>query len=153
MRTVITYGTFDLFHIGHVKLLERAKSLGDRLIVGVSADEFNELKGKRSVFPYEQRAAIVASLRMVDHVLPERDWAQKVRDIQEHKVDVFVIGDDWSGKFDDLKAHCEVVYLPRTEGISTTALKKALSSWNAQTIAQLHEGLDALKAIAAQLGE
>ncbi|NPA32504.1 MAG: glycerol-3-phosphate cytidylyltransferase [Aquificae bacterium] len=125
-KVVITYGTFDLFHIGHLNLLRRAKELGDYLIVGVSTDEFNEIKGKKSVFPYEHRAKIVESIKYVDLVIPERNWEQKVHDIKKYNVDVFVIGDDWKGKFDYLKEYCEVVYLPRTEGISTTELKEAL---------------------------
>ncbi len=120
--TVITYGTFDLFHIGHLQLLERAKALageGGRLIVGVSTDRFNwEEKRKRSAIPYDQRAAIVAALRCVDLVIPEDDWDMK-RDILEYNVDIFTMGSDWTGKFDHLKEVCEVVYLPRTEGISS----------------------------------
>ncbi|GAB6065684.1 glycerol-3-phosphate cytidylyltransferase [Aquifex pyrophilus] len=125
-KVVITYGTFDLFHIGHLNLLKRAKALGDYLIVGVSTDEFNEIKGKKSVYPYEHRAEIVRSIKYVDLVIPERNWEQKVEDIKKYNVDVFVMGDDWKGKFDYLKEYCEVVYLPRTQGISTTELKDAL---------------------------
>ncbi|RUM31820.1 MAG: glycerol-3-phosphate cytidylyltransferase [Aquifex sp.] len=125
-KVVITYGTFDLFHIGHLNLLKRAKSLGDYLIVGVSTDEFNEIKGKKSVFPYEHRAEIVRSIKYVDLVIPEKSWEQKIEDIKKYKVDVFVMGDDWKGKFDYLKEYCEVIYLPRTQGISTTELKETL---------------------------
>ncbi|HID65919.1 MAG TPA: glycerol-3-phosphate cytidylyltransferase [Aquificaceae bacterium] len=125
-KVVITYGTFDLFHIGHLNLLKRAKSLGDYLIVGVSTDEFNEIKGKKSVFPYEHRAEIVRSIKYVDLVIPEKSWEQKIEDIKKYKVDIFVIGDDWKGKFDYLKEYCEVIYLPRTRGISTTELKETL---------------------------
>jgi len=125
-KVVITYGTFDLFHIGHLNLLKRAKALGDFLIVGVSTDEFNAIKGKKSVYPYEHRAEIVRSIKYVDLVIPERNWEQKIEDIKKYNVDVFVMGDDWKGKFDYLKEYCEVVYLPRTEGISTTELKEAL---------------------------
>jgi len=125
-KVVITYGTFDLFHIGHLNLLKRAKALGDYLIVGVSTDEFNAIKGKKSVYPYEHRAEIVRSIKYVDLVIPERNWEQKIEDIKKYNVDIFVMGDDWKGKFDYLKEYCEVVYLPRTEGISTTELKEAL---------------------------
>ena len=127
MKTVLTYGTFDLFHIGHLRLLERARALGDRLIVGVSTDEFNEVKGKKTLIPYEHRAAIVAGIRHVDLVIPEKTWEQKIADIREHQVKIFVMGDDWQGKFDDLKDRCEVVYLDRTDGISTSQFKEALA--------------------------
>jgi glycerol-3-phosphate cytidylyltransferase len=125
-NTCITYGTFDLFHVGHLKLLERIKSMCSNLIVAVSTDEFNELKGKTCVIPYEQRAAIVGGLKFVDKVIPENNWEQKVEDIKKYNVDCFVMGDDWEGKFDYLKDYCEVFYLPRTEGISTTDLKQRL---------------------------
>lgn len=124
----MTYGTFDLLHHGHVNLLKRAKELGDHLTVAVSTDEFNLGKGKVCSAPYEERAYVVAAIKYVDCVIPETSWEQKITDIQEHKIDVFVIGDDWAGKFDFLKEYCEVVYLPRTEGISTTQIKAALSN-------------------------
>jgi glycerol-3-phosphate cytidylyltransferase len=124
MRTIITYGTYDLFHIGHVKLLERARLLGDRLIVGVSTDEFNALKGKESVFPYEHRAQIVGALRCVDKVFPELNWDQKEEDIKHFEADIFVMGDDWQGKFDNLRQICDVHYLSRTPYISTTDVKQ-----------------------------
>ncbi|AXR05720.1 glycerol-3-phosphate cytidylyltransferase [Salinimonas sediminis] len=127
MKTVITYGTFDLFHVGHVNLLKRARALGDKLIVGVSTDAFNELKGKRSLVPYAHRCSVLASCRYVDDVIPENSWAQKSQDIVRHSVDTFVMGADWEGKFDDLSCACEVVYLPRTKDVSTTALKQALA--------------------------
>lgn len=126
MKTVITYGTFDLFHIGHVNLLKRARSLGDRLIVAVSTDEFNQGKGKTTLVPYDHRVAILESCRYVDQVIPESDWAQKRTDIAKHNVDVFVIGNDWKGKFDELSDLCEVVYLERTTDISSTAMKQAI---------------------------
>lgn len=129
MKTVITYGTFDLFHIGHLRLLERAKALaeGGPLIVAVSTDMFNwERKRKRSAIPYEERAAIVAALKCVDRVIPEESWEQKTKDVETYGVDLFVIGDDWAGKFDFLKPRCEVVYLPRTAGISSTRIKRDL---------------------------
>lgn len=126
MKKVITYGTFDLFHIGHLNLLKRAKELGDYLIVGVSTDEFNRIKGKECQICDKDRMQIVEAIRYVDEVIPESSWDQKSKDIQEHDVDIFVMGDDWKGKFDDLKEYCEVVYLPRTEGISTTQLKDTM---------------------------
>ena len=125
-NTCITYGTFDLFHIGHLKLLERIKSMCDNLIVAVSTDEFNKLKGKTCVIPYEQRAAIVAGIKYVDKVIPEDSWEQKLTDVDKYKVNCFVIGNDWEGKFDFLKEKCEVIYLPRTDGISTSLLKEKL---------------------------
>ena len=125
-KTVITYGTFDLFHIGHLILLKRAKALGDELIVAVSSDEFNLGKGKVCQIKDVDRMAIVEAIRYVDKVIPETCWEQKVEDVQKYNVDVFVMGDDWKGKFDFLKEYCEVVYLPRTEGISTTQLKDEL---------------------------
>lgn len=129
MRTVITYGTFDLLHIGHINLLKRARALGDKLIVVVSTDEFNlRQKNKVCVNSYADRKVILESLRFVDLVIPEENWEQKATDVAEHGVDVFVIGDDWEGHFDFLKEFCEVVYLPRTADISTTALKKLIQS-------------------------
>ncbi|BDY13173.1 glycerol-3-phosphate cytidylyltransferase [Hydrogenimonas cancrithermarum] len=125
-KTVITYGTFDMFHIGHLKLLQRAKALGDRLVVGVSTDEFNARKGKKVLIPYEQRREIVENIKGVDLVIPEENWEQKAEDIRRYGVDILVMGSDWEGKFDHLKERCEVVYLPRTENISTTELKKSL---------------------------
>lgn len=127
-KTILTYGTFDMFHIGHLRLFKRLSAMGDKLIVGVSTDEFNALKGKKTLIPYDQRAEIVESVRYVDMVIPETDWEQKVRDVQEYRVDVFAIGNDWEGKFDFLKEHCEVVYLDRTDGISSTQLKNSLKN-------------------------
>ena len=126
MTRVMTYGTFDLLHYGHINILKRSKSLGDYLIVGLSSDEFNELKGKKSVMSYEERKEILESIRYVDKVIKESNWEQKVDDIIKYNIDVFVIGDDWEGKFDFLKEYCEVVYLPRTKSISTTLLKEII---------------------------
>ena len=126
MKKVITYGTFDLFHIGHLNLLKRAKELGDYLIVAVSSDEFNEGKGKFCQISDTDRMQIVEAIRYVDEVILETCWEQKIKDVQAYDVDVFVMGDDWKGKFDFLQEYCEVVYLPRTEGISTTQLKQDL---------------------------
>jgi glycerol-3-phosphate cytidylyltransferase len=126
-RIVITYGTFDLLHYGHINLFKRAKALGDYLIVAISTDEFNEIKGKTCYFPYEKRKILVEAVRYVDKVIPENTWEQKVFDIKKHNVDVFVMGDDWTGKFDDLKEYCEVIYLPRTPDVSTTSIKEDLN--------------------------
>ena len=127
MRKVITYGTFDLLHAGHINLLRRAKELGDYLIVVVSTDEFNwNEKRKKCYFSYEERKKLVEAVRYVDLVIPEENWDQKRSDVKEYHVDTFVMGDDWKGKFDFLKDYCEVVYLPRTEGISTTKIKQDL---------------------------
>lgn len=128
-RTIITYGTFDMFHIGHLNLLKRLGEMGDRLIVAVSTDEFNEGKGKKVLIPYSQRAAIVAAIDCVDLVIPETCWEQKLTDIKKYGVNIFAIGEDWSGKFDELKKYCDVVYLPRTKDISTTELKKSLNNF------------------------
>lgn len=127
MKKVITYGTFDLLHYGHINLLRRAKALGDYLIVALSTDEFNwNMKGKKCYFSYEQRKQLLEAVRYVDLVIPENSWEQKISDVHEFKVDTFVIGDDWQGKFDFLQDHCQVVYLPRTPEISTTQIKQQL---------------------------
>ena len=127
MKTIITYGTFDLLHKGHILLLKRARELGDKLIVGLSTDEFNKnSKNKICVQSYEERKMILESLRFVDLVIPENNWDQKIQDVQEYNVDTFVIGDDWKNKFDFLSDYCNVVYLSRTQGISTTERKKAI---------------------------
>ena len=128
MTTIITYGTFDLFHLGHLNILRRARALGSRLVVGVSDDAFNEVKGKRCTYPYADRAEIVAAIRYVDHVFPESSWDQKRRDITDQRADVFVMGDDWRGRFDDLSDICEVHNLARTPDISTTSIKRGLAS-------------------------
>ena len=127
MRKVITYGTYDLLHYGHVKLLQRAKALGDYLIVALSTDELKKKKKqKKCYFSYEERKSLLEAIRYVDLVIPEESWEQKISDVKEFKVDTFVIGDDWEGKFDFLKEYCDVVYLPRTPEISTTQIKKDL---------------------------
>ncbi len=129
MKKIITYGTFDLLHYGHINLLKRAKSLGDYLIVGLSTDEFNNKeKNKECYFDYENRKSLLDAVKYIDLVIPEETWEQKVSDIQKYNVDVFVIGDDWNGKFDYLKdSGVEVVYLPRTEEISTSKIKEDLN--------------------------
>ncbi|KMM36879.1 glycerol-3-phosphate cytidylyltransferase [Guptibacillus hwajinpoensis] len=126
MKKVLTYGTFDLLHWGHINLLKRAKDLGDYLVVAISTDEFNKIKNKKAYHSYENRKMILEAIRYVDEVIPEEHWEQKVDDVKNHEVDIFVMGDDWEGKFDFLKDHCEVVYLPRTAGISTTKIKEEL---------------------------
>lgn len=126
MKKVLTYGTYDLFHYGHIKLLQRAKSLGDYLVVALSTDEFNEGKGKKSVMNYEERKEILEAIRYVDEIIPEVSWEQKITDVVDNEIDVFVMGDDWEGKFDFLKEYCEVVYLPRTANVSSTMLKEAM---------------------------
>ena len=126
MIKVITYGTFDLLHYGHINLLKRAKELGDYLIVGLSTNEFNRIKGKECYFSYEERKKLLESIRYVDLVIPENNWEQKIDDIRVFKADIFVMGDDWIGKFDFLKEFCKVAYLPRTPEISTTRIKHDL---------------------------
>ena len=123
MRKVITYGTFDTLHHGHIRLLRRARALGDYLIVALSTDEFNLGKGKSALFSYEERKDDLEAIRYVDLVIPEHTWDQKVTDVAELKVDVFTIGDDWTGKFDFLKPQCEVIYLERTPQISSTQIR------------------------------
>ncbi|MBC1354497.1 glycerol-3-phosphate cytidylyltransferase [Listeria welshimeri] len=126
MKKVITYGTFDLIHWGHIRLLERAKSLGDYLIVAISTDEFNRMKHKEAYHNFEHRKLILEAIRYVDEVIPESNWEQKLEDVKNRDIDIFVMGDDWEGEFDFLKPYCEVVYLPRTDGISTSKIKDDL---------------------------
>jgi len=130
MIKVITYGTFDLLHNGHINLLRRARELGDHLTVAISSDEFNNIKGKMSYHNYENRKIILEAIRYVDEVIPERGWEQKIDDIKKHNIDIFVMGDDWKGKFDFLKEYCDVIYLPRTIGISTTKIKNDMKKVN-----------------------
>lgn len=127
MKRVITYGTFDLMHYGHIRLLKRAKEQGDYLIVALSTDEFNEIKGKKAYHDYETRKKMLEAIRYVDLVIPEQSWDQKSDDITKYEVDVFVMGDDWNGKFDELKTLSEVVYLERTPDISTSKIKEDLN--------------------------
>jgi glycerol-3-phosphate cytidylyltransferase len=128
MKKVITYGTFDLLHVGHINLLKGAKNLGDHLTVGLSTDEFNRHKHKDSFLSYEQRKVVLEAIRYVDEVISENDWKQKSTDILKYNIDIFVMGDDWEGKFDKLNEISKVVYLPRTENISTTSLKETIKS-------------------------
>lgn len=123
--TVLTYGSFDLFHIGHLRILQKAAGVGDRLIVGISSDEFHaKKKGEEPIMDFWARTAIIRELKCVDFVLPESTWEQKTRDIELNGVDLLIMGDDWRGKFDDLP--CKVLYLPRTKGISTSDIKKVI---------------------------
>lgn len=126
MKRVITYGTYDLLHYGHIELLRRAREMGDYLIVALSTDEFNRIKNKKSYYNYEQRKMMLESIRYVDLVIPEEGWGQKEKDVERYDIDTFVMGHDWEGEFDFLKDKCEVIYLRRTEGISTTKVKKEL---------------------------
>jgi len=150
-KTVLTYGTFDLFHIGHLNILRRLKEKGDRLIVGVSTDEFNAIKGKKPVVPFDQRIEIVRAIRYVDEAIPEENWEQKRLDIQKYNANVFGIGEDWKGKFDDLDDQVEVVYLPRTSGISTTEMKRVLSEFDERHVESLKSTLDTLSQIVKEL--
>ena len=126
---IITYGTFDLFHLGHLRLLQRVRELGQHLTVAVSTDEFNAVKGKKTLIPYEQRKEIVENIKCVDQVIPETCWEQKENDIKIFNIDIFAMGNDWQGKFDFLRNHCEVVYLPRTDDISSTDIKKQMDAF------------------------
>jgi len=148
MKRILTYGTFDLLHYGHIRLLKRAKALGDYLIVAVSTDEFNAIKNKKSYHDYETRKKMLEAIRYVDLVIPEKTWEQKLDDVKEFNVDVVVMGSDWAGsdKFDYLKEYCEVVYLDRTEGISTTKIKRDLKLQEPKNeINQIPETLDERK--------
>ncbi len=126
VKTVITYGTFDMFHIGHLRLLRRMHEIGEQVIVAVSTDEFNALKGKKALVSYEERREIVEAIEYVDLVIPENSWEQKADDIRQYGVDCFVMGSDWLGHFDHLAELCEVVYLERTQSISSTDLRRSL---------------------------
>lgn len=137
MKTVVTYGTFDLFHVGHVRLLKRLKSLGDRLVVGLSSDEFNLVKGKKTIIPYADRREVLLSCRYVDEVFEENTWEQKRQDLLREQAAIFAIGDDWAGKFDDLQDIAEVLYLPRTKDISTTELKTVIHQINEEKLREI----------------
>ncbi len=148
MVRVITYGTFDMFHVGHLRLLKRLKELGDELIVGVSTDQFNKTKGKKTLISYEHRKEIVESIKYVDKVIEEKSWEQKIDDIKKYRIDIFAMGDDWKGKFDFLKEYCDVIYLERTSNVSSTKLKKSLSQFltlDKNEIMQAFEVLEILK--------
>ncbi|EGQ9595717.1 TPA: adenylyltransferase/cytidyltransferase family protein [Vibrio parahaemolyticus] len=141
MIRVLTYGTFDLFHVGHIRLLKRLKELGTELYVGVSSDEFNQKKGKNSFFSYEERSEIVGACKYVDFVFKEDCWEQKRGDIEFYGADIFAIGDDWKGEFDFLNDTCKVVYLPRTDDISTTKIKETLSSISKSELEKIEKSL------------
>jgi glycerol-3-phosphate cytidylyltransferase len=127
LKKVITYGTFDLLHQGHINLLRRAKEYGDHLTVAISSDEFNAIKNKKAYHNFEHRKMILEAIRYVDQVIPEHTWEQKIDDVLGHDIDIFIMGDDWEGKFDFLNDYCKVIYLPRTVGISTTKIKEDLN--------------------------
>ncbi|QUN06890.1 adenylyltransferase/cytidyltransferase family protein [Shewanella yunxiaonensis] len=151
---VITYGTFDLFHVGHVRLLKRLKALGDKLVVGISSDEFNKIKGKTSFFSYDERAEIVGACKYVDEVFAEHHWEQKIDDIIRYNATIFAMGDDWKGRFDHLEPYCKVIYLQRTEEISTTSIKSQLSQINRSELDRiqnsLHDVIEIVKAMGPQ---
>ena len=132
VKKIITYGTYDLLHPGHVNLLRRARALGEHLTVALSTDGFNAIKEKQAFYTFEERKLVLEAVRYVDAVIPEHTWEQKRDDILDHQIDLFVMGDDWAGRFDDLSDLCEVVYLPRTEGISTTQIRTELGEGQAQ---------------------
>ncbi len=150
-KRVITYGTFDLFHIGHLNLLKKLKAMGDELIVGVSTDEFNEKKGKSTIISHEERAEIVQSIKYVDLVIPEISWEQKIDDIKRYDVSIFAMGSDWEGKFDFLSEFCEVKYLPRTDGISTTKIKSSFGYLNKSDVEGLKQSIDLVASIIDKL--
>lgn len=141
-KVILTYGTFDLFHIGHLHILKRLREMGDELIVGVSTDEFNAKKNKKSFIRFEDRIEITRGIKYVTHAIPEESWDQKFEDIRKYNVSIFAMGDDWTGKFDHLREYCEVKYLPRTDGISSTDIKKALSVIDKSHVEDLKQALD-----------
>jgi glycerol-3-phosphate cytidylyltransferase len=146
-KTVITYGTFDLFHIGHLNLLRRLKGLGDRLIVGLSTDSFNALKGKKTVISYQDRSEIIGAIKFVDFVFPEENWEQKRDDILRYKADIFAMGDDWKGKFDELSDVCDVVYLPRTRDVSTTEIKQIIENFKDDKLLEIKRSAENLMSL------
>ena len=148
---VVTYGTFDILHIGHINLLKRASEFGQELHVGVSTDKFNALKGKKCLLPYDQRSEIVSSLKFVTSVFPEETWEQKVADVKKLSASTFVIGSDWAGKFDFLKDHCDVQYLTRTDGVSSTDLKATLKKVSDISIKDLTRAIEILEEIHQEL--
>jgi glycerol-3-phosphate cytidylyltransferase len=150
-KTAITYGTFDLFHIGHLRLFKRIKEFADYLIVGVSTDEFNLEKGKKSIIPFENRIEIIKNIKCVDQVIPEANWNQKIDDIKKFKIDYFVMGEDWEGKFDFLSKYCKVIYLPRTVGISSSSLKNSLMKIKNIKLESLNEAINLLIQVKDQL--
>ena len=151
MTTIVTYGTFDLYHVGHVRLLKRLREMGDRLVVGLSTDEFNQQKGKQVVIPYTDRREILLSCRYVDDVFEENSWEQKRADLVREQADIFAIGDDWAGKFDDLEDLVKVIYLPRTKDISTTELKTVLSYLSKEKVNEVRNVVENLSSLIRQL--
>lgn len=151
-KVVLTYGTFDLFHIGHLNLLQRLRALGERLVVGVSTDDFNAGKGKQTIIPFEDRLRIVQNIKCVDHAFAETSWDQKHADIEEYAVSIFGMGADWTGKFDALKTHCEVVYLPRTEDVSSTYMKDLLQVFDKEHVNELRRALNTISSIVDRFG-
>ena len=127
MKRILTYGSFDTLHFGHIRLLQRARSLGDYLIVGLSTDDFNTKKKKKAFHSWEERKFFLEALRYVDLVIAEESWEQKIMDVKVYQVGTFTMGSDWEGEFDFLSEYCEVIYLPRTPSISSTEIRKVLS--------------------------
>lgn len=152
MKTIITYGTFDIFHVGHVRLLKRLKELGDRLIVAVSTDDFNRQKGKSSLINFDDRCEVLSSVKYIDLIISESSWDQKRRDIEYYNVDIFAIGDDWLNKFDDLKDLCEVIYLPRTFGISSTSIKTSAYPMVPSRLIELRNSAESILQIVNSFG-
>lgn len=146
-KVILTYGTFDLFHIGHLNLLQRLRALGDRLVVGVSTDEFNASKGKQTIIPFQDRLRIVDNIKCVDQAFAESSWEQKIDDIARYKVATFGMGADWAGKFDHLESHCEVVYLPRTDDVSSSGMKELLRVFDAEHVTELKRALQIISSI------
>lgn len=128
MKRILTYGTFDTLHFGHIRLLQRARALGDYLIVGLSTDDFNAQKNKKAFHSWEERKFFLEALRYVDLVIPEEKWEQKIADVQMYQVDTFTMGSDWKGEFDFLSEYCDVIYLPRTPSISSTQIREGMSN-------------------------
>lgn len=146
MKTILTYGTFDLFHVGHVRLLRRLSAMADRLVIGLSTDEFNTGKGKQTIISYEQRREILLACKYVDDVFPEQNWEQKRDDVLREKADMLAMGDDWAGKFDDLGDITNVIYLPRTEDISTTEVKQMVAYIKQDKKAEIINAINVLMA-------
>jgi len=140
-----------MFHIGHLRLLQRLKSMSETLIVAVSTDEFNKIKGKSTLIPYAQRAEIVKNISCVDKVIAENSWDQKIEDIKKYNIDIFAIGDDWEGKFNFLNQHCTVLYLPRTTDISTTQIKKRLTSFLSSPNTEIPDAIKIIKTLKKDL--
>lgn len=152
-KVVLTYGTFDLFHTGHLNLLNRLKALGDELVVGVTTDEFNALRGKQTIFCFEDRIQIIRNLKCVDLAISLQNGEQKANDIRRYGVLIFGMGNDWEGRFDDLRVHCEVIYLPRTENISSTHIKKLLEVLDRTHISDLRKAPDPTTSIVEPFDE